>query len=152
MTTDDDRLLGDLRGMWHQADPPPTGLTDRMIASVAAADLDEELEMLVLVHDSATGPQAQVRGLATARVLYFQAAQGWSLDAEIDEDQVRGQLLDFQGDMGSLEVVVETKDGATWTCRLDEVGFFTLQAQLGGSIRFTVRQGEARSVSGWVTL
>jgi hypothetical protein len=150
--TSDDSLLADLRWMWHRSDPLPPGLVEQMIAAVAAADLDDELEMLVLVRDSATGPQAQVRGLATARVLYFQAAQGWSLDAEIDGDQVSGQLVDFDGDMRSVEVAVETTGGATWSTPLDEVGFFALRAELAGSVRFVVRQGDVRSVSGWVTL
>ena len=152
MTThDDERLLASLRTMWHASDPPPPGLVDQMFGAVGAADLD--LELLVLVRDSATGPQAQVRGLSTARVLYFQAAQGWSLDAEIDGDQVSGQLVDFEGDPASVEVVVETSGGATWSTTLDEVGFFALRADdLAGAVRFVVRQGDSRSVSGWVTL
>ena len=101
MTTEDTRLLDDLRDLWWLADPPPPGLTATMIAAVAAADLDHEWELLVLVRDSANEPAAQVRGLATARMLYFTAAEGWSLDAEIDGDQVRGQVLDFVGDLGA---------------------------------------------------
>lgn len=152
MTADDNELLADVRAMWHRADPPPPGLADKMIATVAAADLDEELELLVLVRDSALEPQAQVRGVATARVLYFQAVQGWSLDAEIDDNRVTGQLLDFDGDMGSIEVVVETAGGASWSAGLDEVGFFALQTDLTDSVRFTVRQDGIGSMSGWVKL
>lgn len=153
MTTEDDtRLLDDLRDMWWQADPPPPGLTTTMIAAVASADLDQEWELLVLVRDSANEPAAQVRGLATARMLYFTAAAGWSLDAEIDGGQVRGQLLDFDGDMGSVEVTVETTDGQSWTTRLDEVGFFAVDAEPTGSIRFTVRLGSSVSSSGPVAL
>lgn len=152
MTDDDDRLLADLRAMYHQADPPPPGLAEEMIAAVAGAGIDEELEMLFLVSDSATQAQPQVRGTATARVLYFQAEHGWSLDAEIDGNQVSGQLTDFEGDMGSVEVVVETPEGATWAAGLDEVGFFVLQGELTGAVRFTVRHGGAGSMSGWVRL
>jgi hypothetical protein len=153
MTTEDDtRLLDDLRDMWWLADPPPPGLTATMIAAVAAADLDQEWELLVLVRDSANEPAAQVRGLATARMLYFTAAEGWSLDAEIDRDQVRGQLLDLDGDMGAVEVTVETADGRTWTTGVDEVGFFAVQAEPTDSVRFTVRHGQTRSSSRWVEL
>ena len=123
-----------------------------MIAAVAAADLDAEWELLVLVRDSADEPAAQVRGLATARMLYFTAGEGWSLDAEIDGDQVRGQLLDLDGDPGSVEVVVETTDGQSWTTGLDEVGFFAIQAEPTGSIRFSVRRGGSVSTSRWVEL
>ena len=152
MTNDESRLLADLRAMWQQADPPPPDLTEAMIAAVAGARLDEELEMLVLVHDSATGPEAQVRGTATARVLYFQAEQGWSLDAEIAGDRVTGQMLDFEGDMGSVEVAVETPEGGTWASRVDEVGFFSIQAELSGAVRFTVRHRGPGAVTAWVRL
>ena len=151
MTSGDGALLGELRDMWTAYDPPPAGLVATMIAAVAAAEIDEEWEMLVLLRDSAHGPTAQVRGLSTARVLYFSAAAGWSLDAEIDGDQVRGQLLDFEGDLGSVEVTVETTD-ETWTVALDESGFFMVEAEPTGSIRFTVRAGDSVSSSRWVEL
>jgi hypothetical protein len=85
-------------------------------------------------------------------VLYFSAAAGWSLDAEIDGDQVRGQLLDFQGDLTSVEVTVETTDDQTWTTPLDESGYFLIEAEPTGSIRFTVRSGDSVSSSRWVEL
>lgn len=152
MTTDDDRLLGELRALWNLADPPPAGLTDTMIAAVAATDIDGDLELLVLVRDSADEPGAQVRGPGTARVLYFRAVEGWTLDAEIDVDQVRGQLLDFNGDFGEVEIAVETRTGERWSATLDDYGFFMIDARLTGSIRFTVTQGGIDSSSRWVEL
>ncbi len=152
MTTGDAALLEELRDMWMTYDPPPPGLVATMIAAVAAAELDDEWEMLVLMRDSVDRPAAQVRGLGTSRILYFTAAEGWSLDAELDEGQVRGQLLDFDGDLGSVEVTVETADGKTWTTTLDEVGFFAIAATPTGSIRFTVRHGRHSASSRWVEL
>lgn len=153
MNTDDDAaLLEGLRAMWTTYDPPPPDLIPTMIAVVAAADLDAEWELLVLVRDSADEPAAQVRGLGTSRILYFTAAEGWSLDAELDGGQVRGQLLDFDGDLGSVEVVVETTDGQSWTTGLDEVGFFAIAAEPTGSIRFTVRYRRRAISSRWVEL
>jgi hypothetical protein len=152
MTDGDAALLEELRAMWMTYDPPPPGLVATMIAAVAAADLDEEWEMLALVRDSRDEPAARVRGLATSRILYFTAAEGWSLDAELDEGQVRGQLLDFDGDMGSVEVVVETTDGQSWATGLDEVGFFALVAEPTGSVRFTVRDGHRSATSRWIEL
>lgn len=150
MNASDDSLLDDLRGMWLLADPPPPGLTATMIATVAAADLDQEWELLVLVRDSADEPAAQVRGLASARILYFTAAEGWSLDAEIDGGQVRGQLLDFDGDMGSVEVALESRTGERWSSGLDEVGFFTLTAEVRGEVRFTVSNTSGSASSRWI--
>jgi len=136
--------------MWWRADPPPPGLTSAMVAAVAAADLDAEWELLVLVRDSADGPAAQVRGLSTSRVLYFNAESGWSLEAEIDGDAVRGQLLDLDGDLASVVVGLETRDGTSWTTELDEVGFFSMRAGAAGSVRFTVRVGRKVATSGWL--
>ena len=149
---DDVALLEELRAMWVTNDPPPADLTATMIAVVASAGLDDEWEMLTLVSDSADEPAAQVRGLSTARVLYFNAVAGWSLEAEIDGNEVRGQLLDFDGDMGSVEVVVDTTDGQGWTTGLDEVGFFVLTGEPTGSVRFTVRAGGRSATSRWIEL
>jgi hypothetical protein len=150
MTDEDTALLEELRDMWVTYDPPPPGLTARMIAAVAAVDLDEEWELLVLVSDSADGPVAQVRGLSTSRVLYFNAESGWSLEAEIDGDEVRGQLLDLDGDPAAVVVGLETRDGTSWTTELDEVGFFSLRAATAGAVRFTVRIGRKVATSGWL--
>jgi hypothetical protein len=151
MTTDDDtRLLDDLRDMWWRADPPPPGLTSTMISAVAADGLDDEWEILVLVSDSAHAPAAQVRGLSTARVLYFNATAGWSLEAEIDGDEVRGQLLDLDVDLSSVVVGLEARDGTSWSTQVDEVGYFTMRAGAAGSVRFTVSVGRSVAASGWL--
>lgn len=134
----DTALLEELRAMWVTYDPPPRGLTATMVAVVATADLDDEWEMLTLFSDSANEPAAQVRGLSSARVLYFNAAAGWSLEAEIDGDEVKGQLLDHPGDPDAVEIALEGRDGRSWTTGLDEVGFFALQAKPAGSVRFAV--------------
>ena len=143
-------LLEELRDMWVTYDPPPPGLTAAMIAVVVAADLDEEWELLTLVSDSAHEPGPQVRGLSTARVLYFNASAGWSLEAEIDGDRVKGQLLDHPGDMGSVEITLETRDGTSWTTGVDEVGFFALQAGATGSVRFAVTIDGRAARSRWL--
>jgi hypothetical protein len=152
MTAEDAALLEELRDMWTTYDPPPPGLVATMIAAVAAAELDDEWEMLVLVRDSVDRPAMQVRGLATSRILSFTAAEGWSLDAEIGDGQVRGQLLDFDGDMGSVEVTLEASAGPSWTATLDELGFFALEADPTGSVRFTVRHPGGSASSRWVDL
>ena len=105
--------------MWVRADPPPPGLGATMVATVAAADLDEEWELLVLVRDSADEALAQVRGLGTARMLSFSAAAGWALEAEIDGDHFSGQVLDLDVDQDptDVEIAVETRAGERWSRR-----------------------------------
>ena len=79
-----------------------------------------------------------------------------SLEAEIDGDQVRGQLLDHDGPMKAVHVTLETRDGASWTTGLDEVGFFSIQvsgqAEPAGSVRFSVRIKRTVASSGWIAL
>ncbi len=151
-TTDDDALLAQLKDLWEMADPPPPGLTETMIAAVATAGMDDDWEMLLLVRDSADEPAAQVRGLGTARVLYFRAVQGWTLDTEIDGDMVSGQILDFTRDLASVQVTLETRAGDSWGTTPDESGFFAMRAPAAGSLRFTVDDGESVASSRWVEL
>ncbi len=150
--TEDDRLLAELRRMWVRADPPPRSLGATMVATVAAADLDDEWELLTLVRDSADEPVSQVRGLGTARMLSFSAAAGWSLEAEIDGEQFSGQVLDLAPDVApaDVEVALETREGESWTTRLDEFGFFSLTATARGALRFTVRFAGVVASSHWV--
>ena len=156
MTHDDVRLLADLADMWQQADPPRPDLADEMVAVVVTADLDEDLELLVLVHDSAQGPQAAIRGVSTSRALRFRTIQGWTLQVELDGDRLSGELLDVggdtDGDMARIEVGVETSGGSTQWVRPDEVGFFTVRVDLVGAVRFTVRHDGLSTTSGWVPL
>lgn len=152
MTDDDEQVLADLRHVWHRADPPPAGLVETMIAAVAATGLDDDLELLVLVRDSAHEPDAQLRGPATARVLYFRAVEGWTLDAEIDGDQVRGQLLDFDGDLGSVLVTLETRTGGRVSGGVDAYGYFVMPNEHEGWIRFTVTVGGHGFSSRWVEM
>jgi len=152
MTHEDARLLADLRVMWQQADPPRPDLADELVAVVVTADLDEALELLVLVHDSASGPQTAVRGVSTSRVLRFRTPQGWTLQVELDGDRLRGELLDVDEDLATVEVGAETSGGETQWVHPDEVGFFTVHAELLGAVRFTVRRGGLSTTSGWVPL
>ncbi|CAM3602768.1 hypothetical protein [Nocardioides zeicaulis] len=150
--SDDDRLLDELRRMWQLADPPPPGLGADMVATVVAADLDEEWELLTLVRDSAHEDLAQVRGLGTARMLSFSAAAGWSLEAEIDGHQLSGQVLDLAPDQDptDVEVSVEARSGESWSAPLDEFGFFSLTAPAQGSVRVAVRFGGVVASSHWI--
>lgn len=154
MTHDDARLLAALADMWQRVDPPRPDLADEMVAVVVTADLDEEVELLVLVHDSAQGPQTAVRGVSTSRALHFRTIQGWTLQVELDGDRLSGELLDVDGDgdVAEVEVGVETSGGTTQWVRPDEVGFFTVRVELVGAVRFTVRHDGLSTTSGWVPL
>ena len=68
------------------------------------------------------------------------------------DQTVKVVVLDFDGDMGTVEVVVETTDGQSWTTGVDEVGFFALVAEPTGSVRFTVRDAGRSATSRWIDL
>lgn len=152
MTDDDDDLGARVRELWLLADPPPAGLVDAMVALVVSADLDDDLELLVLVRDSADEPAARVRGLASSRVLYFRAFEGWVMDVEIDGHVVRGQLLDHVGDPAEVTVSIESMSGDRWACALDDLGFFTVEVRVTDSVRFVVVQGTSTSASRWIEM
>lgn len=69
----DGGLLAELRVMWQDRDPMPAGLVAAVLTSIAALDLDEEYELLVLVE--ATQRLAGVRGAAEARTFTFSSEQ-----------------------------------------------------------------------------
>lgn len=152
MTDEDQRTYSALRAMWQHVDPVPPHLPDAMVAAVAAAGLDEELELLVLVHDSADDPAPAVRGLATARSLSFRNPHGWTMEVEVDHTHVRGQLLDCTDDLTSATVTIDGLDGAQWSATLDEFGFFSIPATVNGAIRVTVALPTATSRGPWVEL
>lgn len=64
---DDDPLFAELRAMWRDADPVPDTLVERMIAAVAADDLNQEYALLTLID----GHLGAVRGDTDALTLQF---------------------------------------------------------------------------------
>lgn len=67
-TEDDAALFAALRRTWTGADPAPAEFVDAMVAAVAAADLEREYALLVLVDSDATAP---VRGDADMLTMQF---------------------------------------------------------------------------------
>ena len=65
---EDAALFAALRRTWSDADPVPAELVDAMVAAVAAADLEREYALLVLVDSDAT---AAVRGDADMLTMQF---------------------------------------------------------------------------------
>ena len=139
MMTDDDRLLEELRDLWMTDDPPPPGLVETMIAAVAAADLDDEFELLILVRDSrrrARRPGAGTRHRAGPLLPRRPGLDPRRGDRRRPGPRTAARLR--RRPRARSRSCVETRDGQRWTSALDEVGFFALDAELTGSVRFTV--------------
>lgn len=64
----DAALFARMRAMWHDIDPMPADLVDRMVATVAVEDLSREYALLTLVEAPGL---AAVRGEADTATLQF---------------------------------------------------------------------------------
>ena len=62
---DEHALYADLREMWERTDPMPADLPDRVIAAIAAEDLDLELVSLTAAESLAVRGEAQVLECST---------------------------------------------------------------------------------------
>ncbi|QYJ05661.1 hypothetical protein KUV85_08270 [Nocardioides panacisoli] len=66
MTEPDEVLLNELQAMWQRRDPMPVDLPDRIVAAIAAEDLEFELLSLSAITETAVrGDEAQVLECAT---------------------------------------------------------------------------------------
>jgi hypothetical protein len=66
---DDTELLAQLRSMWERLDPPPAGLTDKMIAAIELNSLDFEYELLALTQPA--DAMAGARSASDASTMTF---------------------------------------------------------------------------------
>ena len=155
----DRELLDRLRQALEIVDPVPADLVDRMIATVAADDLDEDLELLILVHDSVADGAPAVRGAATARALTFEDGAGLVLDIELTDGRVLGQVLIGEESpsstppgSGPARLLVDTLSDQV-SVDLDEYGFFA--ADLPREIRrvrFLLEGPTGRVATPWLDL
>ena len=144
----DDALLAELREALSSPGPVPERMRTAARAAFAWRGLDEELELLVLAHDSALEHDSQVRDdLATApRTLSFQGAE-LSVEIEIGSD-LMGQLIPPQP--GHITLVTGQGSGAE--ADADDVGCFRLPLPGRGPARLTCRTAGGTSATEWTTL
>ena len=69
MRPDDRDLLAQLRTMWERVDPPPAGLTDKLIVAIELDSLEFEYELLALTQPA--DANAGARGQTDASTLTF---------------------------------------------------------------------------------
>jgi hypothetical protein len=122
-------------------------LDHRREAALAAftwRTIDEEL--LALTHDSLEMADAAVRGALDVRTLGFES-DGLSLEIEVDDDRVFGQVLDTDAD----EVLVESVAEGSQTCPVDASGVFSLVVPTG-PVRFAVRVDGVLRHTPWIVL
>ena len=145
--TDKD-LLAALRGA-VAAPAAPSRLVDAAKASFAWRSVDEELELLSLVGDSAVTGAIGVRGEAGAelRLLDFHSDQ-LSLEVEISRGFVIGQLIPMQ----SGHITLSTADGTFAEADADDTGSFRLPRPESGPVRMVCRTATEQLATEWTRL
>jgi hypothetical protein len=143
----DDELLHELGAALKES------TVDEDIVRTASAafswrTVDADLELLGVTADSAQAAGALVRGgSGTPRTLAFHGER-LSVEIEIDEAGIVGQLTPPQPG----EVTLATGAGAEVTTQADEVGCFAFPRPAPGPLRLDCRVGADRFVTEWVTI
>lgn len=123
----------------------PTEWREAARAAYTWRTVDDEL--LALTYDSRLEAGAAVRGPGEGRTLEFSGA-GLTLELALTGPRIMGRLATPV----SAEVVLERNDGSRRPIATDESGFFALEGEDPGLVRFVVRVGEQRLVTEWVRL
>ncbi|GAA5034843.1 hypothetical protein ACFQRL_00400 [Microbacterium fluvii] len=114
MTSDtpntDAALFRALRRTWETVDPVPADLVDRMIASVATADLTREYALLALVESAS---ESAVRGDADMLTLQFSDGKT-SVLVHVTPTESGGRRLDGWVDGSAAEIEL-IQDGGSQT-------------------------------------
>lgn len=129
MTEPDEVLMDDLRSMWARRDPMPVDLPDRILAALAADDLD--FELLSLTAAAAAG----VRG-GEAQVLEC-TTDDLTLMVRISEEPDGMRRLDGWSE-GVREVELLTDDGSRVTS-VSGAGRFEFDDLPPGPVRLRLR-------------
>ncbi len=141
----DDALMAELGAALRQDQDIPQGWREAARGAYTWRTIDQEL--LALTYDSETDERAAVRGVNVARVLEFTGGE-LILEVELADRQVMGQLTG----PGVTEVVFESADGRLRPATPDEGGFFTLDGEDHGLVRFSIAAGDRRFVTEWIVL
>lgn len=116
MTSSDDALFARLRSALDEIDPIPAGLTDRLIAAVAVADLSREYALLTLIENA----EAAVRGDSETTTLQFSDGTA-SILLHISHTARGRRRVDCWVDAGAVEVQL-TQGRRSWITAPDEQG------------------------------
>jgi hypothetical protein len=141
---DDDRasdaaLFARLRAMWHEVDPAPAHLVDRMVAAVAVEDLSREYALLTLVEASTLD---SVRSDADTATLQFSDGHtSVLLHVSATEDGSRRIDGWVDADAFALRLVQGERD---WAAEPGEHGRFAFDPVPRGvsRLRIVVRAGD----------
>jgi hypothetical protein len=145
----DEAQLAEVEALLREAalvcDPVPHALRDTALAAFALHDLDARLAELTF--DSLLDA-APVRGAEDGpRMLTF-AAGDLTVDVEVGEDGLLGQLLPPRE--AAVEVLTRPSPEAAASCAADETGGFSCPVEVTGPFALRVRTGDEVVVTEWL--
>lgn len=130
-------IMGALRTMWHEADPVPEGMTDRILFALSAAAL--EAEVARIVDEAAT--------LVSVRSTYERASsvtfETASLTVMIDIDEVSPDVVDLTGWLSITQAEIELREhNRSRFTHTDVNGRFDFEGIQKGLVHLVVRPSE----------
>jgi hypothetical protein len=145
---DDDAILAELKEALGEAGAVPVRMREAALAAFSWRDVDQEIEILLLAHDSALVDDREVRDAGTGGVRNL-AFQGEDLSVEIEVGtDIIGQLIPPKPG----EVVLVTPRGTRAEVRADAMGCFRCPRPDGGPVRFLCTSDGTTVATDWVTL
>jgi hypothetical protein len=148
---DDDVLLGHLRRVAAQADPPPAAVLIAADAAIETRNLDDRLATLVAdSRQPATGDPVPVRGDDRGtdhdRMLSY-AAEGIGIDLAVQpEDGALTMIGQFTG-AEAVDCRLERPDGTATPVEPDDLGRFFVTGLASGPVRLRCRSASGVPVS-----
>ena len=143
----DDELLRELRDALQEP-----SVDERHIRAAQAAftwrTVDADLEILGLETELAPAGAAQVRGSPGSPRMFTFHGERLSVEIEIDEDGIVGQLTP----PGPARVTLLTTDGPQAATEADEVGCFSLPPPPPGPMRLDCQCGADRFLTEWTSV
>ena len=139
-------LLADLRAALADTKAIPQRHYDAAEAAFSWRTIDEELESLSLIDDSAMQQSSAMRAsqLDAPRVLTFEGST-LSIEVEVAEQRIAGQVIPEQ----AAHIRVVTPSGAGVEADADDFGCFILEWSGSGPIRLQCSTAEAELITEW---
>ena len=140
----DDELLAAVKAALA-APPPPQHLAEAAKASYAWRSVDSELELMLLVGDSAERPASGVRGPGGGLRLLDFRSDSLNLEVEVGDGFVMGQIIPMQ----AARLTLTTPDGVFAETSVDETGSFRLPRPPVGPVRLVCRTASGELATEW---
>ncbi len=144
----EEMLLAELADAIAETTEIPGSYYEKAIAAFEWRTINEELEFLILTHDSVMAEAGTMRGEpVTPRILTFEAPN-LTIDLEVGHQSIAGQLIPPT----NAHITMESPYVDPVQVVSDEFGCFVLRPTPLGPIRLRCVLGDLEHVTEWTTL